>query len=176
MAGVTFNGNKGTMAVNKLAKSQTDLRKPFDETVIYLQGRFDKTFRKGGETGFRWQKNSPATILIKKSSKPLVGKTGRLRGSLTGPGRNSVIKVGKRRLRFGTSVKYAKVVDQGKVITVTPKMRVFMATNYGILFSGNKTKITIPKREFMFFIKKDVVKIKGIFNKYFGGTIKVIET
>lgn len=176
MANVSFNGEKGVKAVDKFAKAQDDLRKPFQETTIYLQGRFDKTFKKGGETGHRWQRNSPATILIKKSSKPLIHNR-RLQGSLTRPGaRNSVVKTTKRNLRFGTSVRYGKVVNDGKEIRVTEKMRVYMAANYGIFFSSSTTMIRIPAREFMFFIKKDVTQIKKIFEAYFGKTITIIES
>ena len=144
-----------------------DLRKPFNYILIYLQGRFGETLRKEGEEP--WKPNSPVTTAIKGSSKPL-HQDGFLKRSLTGPGRGSVTKITPKKLEFGTTLRYAKIVGEGRRnIPVSHEFRKFVAAKTGFVLGSS---VTIPPRPFLYFIDKDIKQIEKILTDYFNGMIK----
>ena len=161
-----IGGEKAKRVLSSVNNNVTDLRKPFNYILIYLQGRFSETFRKGGEKP--WKPNSPVTTAIKGSTKPLL-QDGYLKRSLTGPGRGSVTKITKAKLEFGTNLKYAKIVGEGKrSIPVSPEFRKFVAAKTGYVLGSS---VTIPARPFLFFIDKDIKQIEKILTNYFNGLI-----
>lgn len=146
----------------KASRAFTDLRKPFERTVIYMHSSWAVSFRSGQRGGKAWKKNTPATKLIKGSAK-ILQDTGSLRSSLTGVTTGSLVRRTNLSLEIGTTLKHAEIQDKGKVIPVTDAMRKYMAAKYGIILGS---VVDIPARPFMFFQKKDQVAIQTIFNMW----------
>ena len=161
-----IGGDKAVKVLGSLKNNIIDLRKPFNYILIYLQGRFSETFRKGGEKA--WKPNSPVTTAIKGSSKPL-HQDGYLKRSLTGPGRGSYTNVTTKKLEFGTTLHYAKYVEEGRTgVKVSPEFRKFVAAKTGYILGST---VTIPPRPFLYFIPKDTKKIEQILTLYFNQLI-----
>lgn len=158
-----IGGPKAIKVIRALQANIIDLRKPYQYIIIYLQGRFSETFRKGGEKS--WDANSPVTVAIKGSSKPLV-QDAFLKRSMTGPtGRGAVRKKGPKRLEFGTTLKYARIVGEGKKgMRVSPEFRKFVAAKTGFVLGAT---VNIPARPFLYFIPKDIKQIEKILVLYF---------
>lgn len=146
----------------KAGRAFTDLRIPFERTIIYMHSSWGASFRQGGRGGKQWKKNTPATKLIKGSGRVLED-TGSLRSSLTGVTRGSLIHRRTTSLEIGTTLKHAEIQDKGKTIGVTEAMRRYMAAKYGIILGST---VEIPARPFMFFQKKDIAAIEKIFNEW----------
>ncbi len=156
-------GDKAIKVLRGLESNIVDLRKPYQYIIIYLQGRFSDTFRKGGEKS--WKANSPVTVGIKGSSKPL-HQDAFLKRSLSGPtGRGKLRKRTAKRLEFGTTLKYARIVGEGKKgIPVSHEFRKFVAAKTGFVLGAT---VNIPARPFLFFIPKDIKEIERTLVKYF---------
>jgi len=145
---------------NAMAKGLLNFRKPFDLIIIRMHKSWADSFKSGRRGNTKWAPNTEVTKIIKRGSNPLLGITGALRLSLTRVSSGSVLKKSKYKLELGTTIPYANIQNEGKEITVTDKMRRFIAGKYGIVLGDS---IKIPARPFMFFTKKDIKQIERIF-------------
>lgn len=138
------------------------LNTPFQRCRIYMFKSWGDSFMQGGRGGRKWTPNSSATAIIKSGTNPLMD-TGLLRASLTSVFSRNYTNITKSSLELGTTMPYAVIQDKGFEITVTQKMRIYMAAKHGIILGD---VVRIPARPFMFFTDQDIAEITKIFNMW----------
>lgn len=155
-----------------------DFRVPFKQSELYLEGRFVKTFERGGEPA--WKPLSPMTMMLRRgrgAGIPL-NDTGRLKATMTAGGRRgkrgSHRRIKPKRMEYGLSSQYktAGYMQNGLMnpgIEITPKMQRYMAHKGIFLKTGER--IRVPARPFMHFVSRDIPNIEKIFNRYIDALI-----
>ncbi len=139
-----------------------------------------RKFRSGGGSK-KWAPLSPITLLTRKhGGAGIMQENGRLMNSVTKKAAGGIAKNTATRLIVGTNLKtkdgvsHPRVLQEGALITVTPKMRLFMRSTHRI--NLHTEQIRIPARPFLYVsndMKKDIGKaVHSFVDKIDKGMIK----
>ena len=106
----------------------------------------DDIFQRGGSP--RWSPRKPQTPPV---THPLLRRTGRLYNSLTKPGGENIFRVTKSNLVFGTSVPYARYLEEGtKRMPARPILKTVASSRRG----AQKSVRTLLRNELIAYLEK----------------------
>ncbi|HET7558881.1 MAG TPA: phage virion morphogenesis protein [Limnochordia bacterium] len=169
--------DKITPELQAKARRLQSFREPLVQAQALMLRSVDQNFRSDGRP--KWPPLAPSTVAQRRkgSSRPLQD-TGRLRVSVTAQdGTGAVRTVNDSVAIIGTTVKYARLMQEGGTINVpalTPKRAKALRWigGGGAVHFARRTKahtVSIPARPFLLFQAEDERRIVTIFRRYIEG-------